>query len=125
MPTHVPPPHTPKQRRNYAGVVATIKAVVAGIGAHDPKICSSLFTDHYIQAITGQQGAAGVSRCRQQIGAFRQNLKFVKIGQVQGSDQGAIVQFVTTLDGTTTTQVLQLVRAGKSWKVYAALRRVK
>jgi hypothetical protein len=114
-----------KQRRNYADVVATVKAVVAGISAHDPNICSGLFTDHYIQSITGQNGAPGLSRCRQQIGAFRQSLTFVKTGQVQGNSQGAIVQYTTSLNGKTTMQTLQLVRVGNGWKVYAALRRVK
>ena len=120
-----PPPHTPQQRHNYADVVATVKAVVAGIAAHDPSICSGLFSEHYVESITGQKGAAGLSSCRQQIGAFRPKLSFVRTGQVRGNDRAAIVQYTTTLNGKTTTQILQLVRVGNGWKVYAALRRVK
>jgi hypothetical protein len=120
-----PPPHTPQQRRNYADVVATVKAVVAGIASHDPGVCSRLFTEHYVESITGQKGAAGLSSCRQQIGAFRQKLSFGKTEQVRGGDRAAIVQYTTTLNGKASTQIFQLVRAGNSWKVYAALRRVK
>jgi hypothetical protein len=119
------PPHTPQQRRNYAAVIATIRAVVAGTAAHDPSICSRLFTQHYVESVNGLKGAAALSRCQQQIGAFRGELKLVRIEHVQGNDQAAIVRFVTTLKTKGTTQILQLVRSGDSWKVYAALRRVR
>jgi hypothetical protein len=119
----VRPPHTPQQHRDVTGVVATVRAIVAGIGAHDASICTRLFAQHYVESVNGLKGAAALSRCQQQIGAFRKGLKLVRIDLVRGNGQTAIVQFVTTLDTKTTTQILQLVRSGNSWKVYAALRR--
>jgi hypothetical protein len=119
------PPRTAQQRRDYGAVVATIRSVVAGVGAHDASICTRLFTQHYVESINGLKGAASVSRCQQQIGGFRGTLSLVRIEEVRGNDRAAIVQFVTTLDSKTTTQILQLVRSGDTWKVYVALRRIR
>jgi len=105
--------------------VATVRAVVAGVAAHDPSICSRLFTQHYVESVNGLKRATALSRCRQQVGAFRGKLSLVRIDQVQGNNRAAIVQFVTTLSSKTTMQILQLVRSGESWKVYAALRRTR
>jgi hypothetical protein len=120
-----PPPHTPHQRHNYAAVVATVRAVIAGIDANDASICSRLFTRHYVESVNGHKGSAALALCQQNIRAFRGKVNVVRIERVQGDDRFAVVQFVTTLQGKTTRQTLQLVHTGGRWGVYAALRPAK
>jgi hypothetical protein len=124
--TPAAPPHTPQQRRNYTAVVATVRAVVAGIDGHDASICSNVFTRHYVESVNGLKGQAALSACEKQIRAFRGKLDLVRIERVDGNDRVAVVRFVTSLDGgKATTEILELVRTGGRWGVYAALRRGK
>jgi hypothetical protein len=97
---------------------ATIRAIIDRTNAHDPSICTDLFTLHHVETTTGKRGAEAIERCRKAAAQPGLEVSLVGIHSVRIVDEReALVQFTSRIAAVSRTQVVRLLKDGGHYKL--------
>lgn len=67
-------------RQETPAVTALINRLLVGVSRHDQTVCTTVYTQHQVEALTGQKGAAAVKACRKSVSGvkYKASLKQVE-----------------------------------------------
>jgi hypothetical protein len=117
----------------------TVNQMLAMTNAHDPAVCTRLFTQEHMERVSGLKGAAAVANCRRSIAGTKEKRNFTSLVSLRidrlkprdgvSKDQAArlsrirlaTVDFVTSVGKKRSRHRLQLVREPGGYRVSAML----
>jgi hypothetical protein len=101
-----------------------LDGLFSGVNQHQASICTTIYTDRYVKAITGHTGAAGLRECKRKVGQVRYHVSLARIEgiRLRRTGTGRVTGLVQVLERIGTGRLrarISVVRTGSTYRIAA------